>query len=167
MVIAGENRGLSCGFPRFYNKRRVNMWWIVWLVVCVGCVIIEAASPQLTSIWFSLGGLAALIASFIKPELWWLQLIIFVVVSAAALAATRPLAKKLTAKKAERINADRFIGEEALVIQSINNTQGEGQIKSLGTVWSARTETDGVTIEAGETVVIKRIEGVKVIVELK
>ena len=140
------------------------MWWVVWLVVCVACVILEAASPQLTSIWFSLGGLAALITSFIKPELWWLQLIVFVVVSAAALAATRPLAKKLTAKRAVRMNADRFLGEEGVVIQSINNTLGEGQVKSLGTVWSARTESDGDIIEAGETVVIKRIEGVKVIV---
>ena len=75
------------------------MWWIVWLVICIASVVLEAASPQLTSIWFALGGLAALITSFIKPDLWWLQLLIFVIVSAAALAATRPLAKKLLSKK--------------------------------------------------------------------
>ena len=126
--------------------------------------MLEAASPQLTSIWFALGGLAALITSFIKPDLWWLQLIIFVVVTAAALAATRPLAKKLMSKKAERMNADRFIDEEAVVVQAINNVLGEGQVKALGTVWSARTEDDNEIVEVGETVIIKRIEGVKVIV---
>lgn len=140
------------------------MWWIVWLIVCIASVVLEAASPQLTSIWFALGGLAALITSFIKPDLWWLQLIIFVVVTAAALAATRPLAKKLISKKAERMNADRFIDEEAVVVQAINNVLGEGQVKALGTVWSARTEDDNEIVEVGETVIIKRIEGVKVIV---
>lgn len=141
------------------------MWWIVWVIVCIGCVILEAASPQLTSIWFALGGIAALIVSFIKPELWWLQLIIFVVVSAVSLALTRPLAKKLLSKKSEKMNADRFLDEEGVVIQTVNNVLGEGQIKSKGTVWSARSENDDDVIEEGAPVIIKKIEGVKVIVE--
>lgn len=141
------------------------MWWIVWLIVCIACIAIEAASPQLTSVWFALGALSALIVSFIKPELWWVQLIVFVVVSAVSLAATRPLAKKLLAKNNEKMNADRFIGEEGVVVQCINNVLGEGQVKSKGTVWSARSEDDGVIIEEGAHVKIKRIEGVKVIVE--
>ncbi len=143
------------------------MWWIVWLVICIASVVLEAASPQLTSIWFALGGLVALITSFIKPDLWWLQLLIFVIVSAAALAATRPLAKKLLSKKAERMNADRFIDEEAVVVQKISNVLGEGQVKSKGTIWSAKTEDENETVDVGETVVIKRIEGVKVIVKKK
>ncbi|MBR6922373.1 MAG: NfeD family protein [Clostridia bacterium] len=140
------------------------MWWIVWLVICVGCVIVEAASPQLTSVWFALGALFALITSLIKPDWWWLQLIVFVVVSAVSLALTRPLAKKLLSKNKTRINADRFIDEEGVVVQRINNVLGEGQVKSKGTVWSARSEDDGVMIEEGAHVKIKRIEGVKVIV---
>lgn len=143
------------------------MWWIVWLVICIASVVLEAASPQLTSIWFALGGLAALITSFIKPDLWWLQLLIFVIVSAAALAATRPLAKKLLSKKAERMNADRFIDEEAVVVQKISNVLGEGQVKSKGTIWSAKTEDENETVDVGEAVIIKRIEGVKVIVKKK
>ena len=140
------------------------MWWIVWLVICVGCVIVEAASPQLTSVWFALGALFALITSLIKPEWWWLQLIVFVVVSAVSLALTRPLAKKLLSKNKTRINADRFIDEEGVVVARINNVLGEGQVKSKGTVWSARSEDDDVIIDVGAHVKIKRIEGVKVIV---
>lgn len=140
------------------------MWWIIWLVICIGCVVIEAASPQLTSVWFALGALFALIASLIKPDLWWLQLIVFIVISALALALTRPLAKKLQSKNKERMNADRFIDEEGVVVARINNVLGEGQVKSKGTVWSARSEDDDVIIEEGAHVKIKRIEGVKVIV---
>ena len=140
------------------------MWWIIWLVICIGCVVIEAASPQLTSVWFALGALFALIASLIKPDLWWLQLIVFIVISALALALTRPLAKKLQSKNKERMNADRFIDEEGVVVARINNVLGQGQVKSKGTVWSARSEDDDVIIEEGAHVKIKRIEGVKVIV---
>ncbi|MBP5208886.1 MAG: NfeD family protein [Clostridia bacterium] len=143
------------------------MWWIVWLVVCVVCAAIEAATPQLTSIWFALGAVAALVTSFIAPDLWWLQLIVFIVVSAVAVVLTRPLARKYLNKNKVSVNADRFVGAEGVVIQPINNVLGEGQIKSQGTVWSARTESDEETIDAGQTVVIKRIEGVKVIVALK
>ena len=140
------------------------MWWIVWLLICVGCVVIEAASPQLTSVWFSLGALFALIVSLVKPDLWWLQLIVFVAVSAVALALTRPLAKKLLSKNKAKMNADRFIDEEGVVVVRINNVLGEGQVKSKGTVWSARSEDDDVIIDTGAHVIIKRIEGVKVIV---
>ena len=141
------------------------MWWIVWLVIGIICVLFEAATPQLTTVWFALGSLIALIVSFIVPDLWWVQLLVFLVVSAIALAVTRPLAKKIMSKNKNRVNADRFIDEEALVIQRINNVLGEGQVKSKGTVWSARAEDDDQIIEEGETVRIKRIEGVKVIVE--
>ena len=36
-----------------------------------------------------------------------------------------------------------------------------------GKVWTARTEKEQVTVEAGETVRVLRIEGVKLIVEAK
>ncbi len=163
-IAGGKEEKYLCASPAFIIRKEVVMWWIVWLVICVGCMIIEASSPQLTSIWFAAGAFCALIVSFIAPGLWWLQLIVFVTVSAAALALTRPLAKKLTSQKKERMNADRFIGEEAVVIQRIDNVSGEGQVKSKGVIWSARAEDDDMIIDEGEPVIIKRIEGVKVIV---
>ena len=143
------------------------MWWILWLVVCIACAAIEAATPQLTSIWFALGAAAALVTSLIAPELWWLQLIVFIAVSALALCLTRPLAKRFLNKNKVSVNADRFVGADGVVIQTINNVEGTGQVKSNGTVWSAKTESDDEQIGEGTPVVIKRIEGVKVIVALK
>ena len=61
-------------------------------------------------------------------------------------------------------NADRVIGAQALVTETINNTQAQGQVKVSGQVWSARAAQD-VVIPAGRDVKILRIEGVKVIVE--
>lgn len=143
------------------------MWWIVWAVIGVACVILEAATPQLTSIWFALGAVFALIVSFLAPQLWWVQLLVFIVVSIVALLITRPLAKRFLEKNKAHVNADRFIGEDGVVIADIDNIQGVGQVKSMGTVWSARTEDDDVKLSVGTPVTIKRIEGVKVIVEKK
>lgn len=144
------------------------MWWIIWLVIGIACVIFEAATPQLTSVWFALGAVAALIVSFFTPDnLWWIQLVVFIIVSAVAVALTRPIARKLLEKNKSRVNADRFLGAEGVVIESIDNVLGKGQVKSMGTVWSARTEDDEERLQTGTVVTIKRIEGVKVIVEVK
>ena len=66
---------------------------IVWLVLMVLLLILEAATAGLTSIWFALGALAALIASLFGGALW-LQLVWFFAVSLLTLWLTRPLALK-------------------------------------------------------------------------
>lgn len=39
--------------------------WILWIAVIIMFLMIEAATVGLTSIWFALGGLAAMIASLL------------------------------------------------------------------------------------------------------
>ena len=51
-----------------------------------------------------------------------------------------------------------------IVTVSINNISGEGRVLVNGLEWAARSD-DGVPVEKGENVLIKAIEGVKVIVE--
>ena len=144
------------------------MWWIIWLVIGILCVILEAATPQLTSVWFAAGALAALIVSlFTPPSLWWVHLLVFIAVSAVAVAITRPLARRFLEKNKVRVNADRFVGADGVVVEDIDNIQGKGQVKSMGTVWSARTENDEERLSAGTAVTVLRIEGVKVIVKIK
>jgi membrane protein implicated in regulation of membrane protease activity len=134
----------------------------VWVILLVATVVLELSTAQMVSIWFSAGALASLIATFLGAELW-LQILLFVVVSAAALLATRPFVKKLTRGKKIPTNADRFVGGVGVVLQEIDNQQGVGQVKVEGAVWSARSET-GEKLPAGEQVRVCRIEGVKLIV---
>ena len=61
-------------------------------------------------------------------------------------------------------NADRVIGQTALVTEDIDNVEGKGLVVISGQVWSARSE-HGVAIPAGTQVRVLRIEGVKVYVE--
>jgi membrane protein implicated in regulation of membrane protease activity len=54
----------------------------IWLVLLIGFLVVEAACPiHLVSIWFAAGALAAMIAAALGAQ-FWLQITIFVVVSA-------------------------------------------------------------------------------------
>lgn len=137
------------------------MIWI-WIVLTVAFAIAEAASPQLISIWLMFGSLAALIASAFSLPLW-IQLTLFVCVSVIMLAVSRPILKKYLKVRHVSTNADRYIGQTAIVTDEIDNNAGRGQVTVEGTVWTARSET-GETFLKDEKVTVKAIEGVKLIV---
>ena len=135
----------------------------VWIAVTVAFIIVEAMTTQLLTIWFAAGAAAAVIATLLNASPL-VQCIVFVAVSLIALIATRPLVKKLTKQKFSPTNADRFIGESAVVTEKIDNIAQTGLVKLQGTVWTARS-ADGETIPEGVTVTVQKIEGVKLIVE--
>ena len=135
---------------------------IIWLALLVGTLILEAVTQQLFSIWFSAGALAAVIAGLFGAGIW-LQIVIFVLVTAVSLLATRPLARRLQRKKIEPTNADRYVGCSAVVLEEIDNLKGTGSIKVSGQTWSVRS-ANGSVIPAGATVQTVSIQGAKMLV---
>ena len=138
----------------------------LWLALMVVFLIVEGMAPGLVSIWFALGALAALIASLLGAQLW-LQIIWFIAVSAIALAATRPLARKYVNSKTQATNADMLIGQECVVNEAINGLAQTGAVSVGGKIWTARCSDPDAVIEKGAVAVIERIEGVKLIVRRK
>lgn len=134
----------------------------LWAAAVIVFMIIEIATTQLVTLWFALGSLASLIACLMNAQVY-VQIIIFVAVSAITLAATRPLVKKWTKTSFSPTNADRCIGKTALVVEDIDNSAEKGAVKINGSVWSARS-ADGIKIRKDEQVTIKQIDGVKLIV---
>ena len=139
---------------------------IVWLCVMVGLAILEGVTVQLVAIWFIPGAfLCFALSMFDLVTDVTLQIVIFFVVSAVALIATRPLVKKWRNKqRAEPTNLDRVIGAQGVVKQRIDNLADEGRVHAAGLDWAARSLDDN-PIEEGERVVVKRIDGVKLLVE--
>ena len=95
------------------------------------------------------------------PE--WLQWIVFIAVSVIALIATRPLVRKATKANRQPTNADRCIGQTAVVIEEINNIEGKGQVHVNGITWTARS-ADGTVFKKDDLVTVEKIDGVKLIV---
>ncbi len=139
---------------------------IIWGAVLILMIIIEAVSVQLTSIWFALGALVSLILSLFRPDAYVLQCAVFVVVSVAALIAVRPLVKRYMKGRVQPTNADSTIGREGIVTETIDGIAGTGQVKSDGSVWTARSADNGV-IEKDALVIADEIAGVKLIVHKK
>ncbi len=140
----------------------VNMT-VVWLVAMVVLLIVEAVVPGLISIWFAAGALVALVFSLFGAPLW-LQFVVFLVVSIALLALTRPFAKKYVNGKTQPTNADRIIGKECIVTEEIDNLRGTGAVSVDGKIWTARLNREAGSVPAGRVVEAVRIDGVKLIV---
>ena len=139
-------------------------WTIyIWLGLMVLFLLMEAVCAiHLVSIWFAVGALAALLACMMGAKLW-LQITLFLMVSAALLAMLWPLVRKFLRPNLKATNLDSVIGSVGLVTVTVDNLSATGQVKLGAMEWTARSTT-GTVIEPNTQVKVDRIEGVKVFV---
>ena len=127
----------------------------IWLAVAVALALLEMATTSLVSIWFVMGSLFAFGLSFITDSVM-AQMVVFIVVSATALAFTRPLVKKHIHKSTVPTNADMIIGKTALVTQPITADK-KGRVTVDGQSWLAQSD---VPLAVGDHVTVEKITGV-------
>ena len=132
---------------------------IVWLVLMVAFLAVEAFTVVTVSLWFAGGALVALLLSLIGLEIW-VQVVMFFLVSAVLLACLRPMVQRHLNPKLSRTNVDALIGTKGYVTADIDNISAAGQVKLGGMEWSARS-ANGLPIPAGTLVKVDHIEGVK------
>ena len=135
---------------------------LMWLVAMLLFGVAEAVTVGLVSIWFAAGAMVAMVVSAMDGPIW-LQVLLFLAVSVVMLALLRPFVKKVSRPDRAKTNADRHIGQQAVVTEEINNLMETGAVKLDGVTWSARSE-DGENIPVGTVIQVRRIAGVKVYV---
>lgn len=136
---------------------------MIWLIILIICIVVEAATMGLTMVWFAGGSLVAAIAAALNaPPV--VQIILFLIVSFLMVFFTRPIAVKYFNKKRVKTNVESMIGRQAIVISEIDNLQGIGQVTVGGQEWSARSEDDDIKLQVGTVVNIMAVSGVKLIV---
>ncbi len=140
----------------------ISMIW-VWLVVAIIFIVIEAITVGLTTIWFAAGALVGLILAFFKVPVM-AQVIIFLIVSLVLLGTTRKVFVNKLKTGSQKTNVDALIGEEGVVLEEIT-PHNVGLVKVKGQNWTAVAYDKDATIAEGETVKVKAIEGVKLIVK--
>ena len=138
--------------------------WIIWLVIFVSMLVVESLGPTLISVWFALGALVALIISFIPGVAWWIELIVFVVVSATALLALRPVFKHLLKRNVFKSNVDSMQGKRGYVTEDITYLV-PGSVKLGDVKWSAVPQDKNTTFIKGEVVEVVAVNGNKLIVK--
>lgn len=136
-------------------------WWALWLTVFLAFAVVEMLTLDLFFIMLGGGALAGLLADFAGAE-FWLQIVVFCVLSLLMIAFVRPIALRHLRKgpSDQRTNIDRLIGESALVMETVSSSAG--LVKIGGDVWSARSE-NGV-LNAGQRVVVSAIDGATAVV---
>lgn len=142
----------------------MNDMMILWLVVVIISIGVEAFTLGLTSIWFAGGALAALIVAAFNLPLA-VQIVVFFAVALLLLYFTRPIAVKYFNKDRIKTNAESLVGRQAIVISEIDNLQGIGQVTVGGQEWTARSVDDDVKLAVGTVVDIVAINGVKLMVK--
>ena len=138
--------------------------WIVWLVVFVVSIIIETTTAELVSIFFAAGAVVALIISFIPGVTWWIELVVFVVISAASLLGLRPLMNKFLKREKRDTNIDEMIGKKGIMIKGCDELN-YGEIKVNGVIWTALNVDEKEPINEKEIVTIVAVKGNKLVVK--
>lgn len=133
---------------------------LVWFGVIIFAAAIEAATMDLSSIWFSVGAFFALLVAIFLPEEWIAQSIVFLIASVALLLVLRPIFKEHMRKNEIKTNADSLIGKIAVCTTAIKGGE-RGEVKIEGKIWTAISNED---IEMEERVIVLAIKGVKLVV---
>lgn len=140
------------------------MMIIFWIALIVVCLVVEIITVGLTSIWFAGGGLLALIACALGAPIW-LQILLFLALSLVLVYFTRPWALKYFNPRRTKTNYEDAVGKTVRITEKVDNLAGTGVAVLNGLEWSARTETDGVTIEADTIAEVVAVRGVRLIVK--
>lgn len=133
--------------------------WILWLIVIVLLVILEAITINLVCVWFIASGLISLLLSFFVDS-FYIQFAVFVLLGLVLMLITRPILIKKFSKSDIKTNLDRVLGMEGVVTEEITK-QTIGEVKVDGKKWSAISDQK---ISIGSTIIVESIDGVKLVV---
>lgn len=132
----------------------------MWLIVSIFLGVIELITINLTTIWFVVSAICALLVSFFIDS-FLIQMCIFVILGIVLLITTKPMLTKMLKTKDEKTNIDRVIGMIAVVTEDINKNN-IGEVKVDGKRWSAISDKE---IKKGTNVKVLEVNGVKLKVE--
>ncbi|MEU8250757.1 NfeD family protein [Nonomuraea sp. NPDC048916] len=136
--------------------------WIIWIILAV---VLGVAEIFTVTMALGLLGAAALLtaatAAIGLPVP--LQLLVFVLSSAAGLVVIRPIATRhVRQPQLKRFGVEALVGKPAYVVAEV--TGREGRVRIGGEEWSARAYDETLVIPAGATVDVIEIEGATALV---
>lgn len=134
----------------------------IWLGIVLLLTAIEVMTVNLTTIWFVISGIVAILLTFIT-DVFLIQFGTFVIAGVILLITTRPFLQNKLNEKHIRTNADRVIGMTGIVTDTITRNNS-GEVKVDGKRWTAIADKK---IEINTVVEVIKIEGVKLKVKEK
>ena len=141
--------------------------WILWVVLGVVLIIAEVFTPGFVLLWFGVGALAAALASFLGAGLA-AQFLVFISLSSLLTALSRTIFVNYFTRGGEhdglKSGAAGLPGQVGTVVTSSQGALNEGAVKVFGSVWTAYPAEGEPPLEAGDRVVVERLQGASIYV---
>lgn len=132
----------------------------LWLMIVILLAAVEVMTVNLTTIWFVVSGLVALLLSFITDN-FFIQLAVFVILGVVLLITTRPLLSKFLHRSDVKTNVDRIVGMKGIITETVSKNHS-GEVKVDGKYWTAIANQE---FKVDSIVKILEIDGVKLKVD--
>jgi membrane protein implicated in regulation of membrane protease activity len=137
--------------------------WVIFLVIAALLAVGEVLTLSFFLAPFAVGALAGMLAELVGAPLV-LSFTLAIVVSVASFGVVRPIARRhQRTRPSLRTGVDKLIGEEAMVVQTVDNDANAGTVRLSGEVWTARAFDEEV-IESGRRVHVVEIRGATALV---
>ena len=134
-----------------------------WAIVVVVALVAEGATTALISIWFALGGVAAIACAFFGLGLG-VQTVVFIVVSVLGMGIIIPIRKKIIHSEAIELNS--MIGEMAIAKEDADQ-YGRLRVTVSGVTYNAEVDKENYEkYKRGMELVITAISGNKLAVDI-
>jgi len=136
----------------------------IWLAVFVIAFIVEALTVNLVSIWFSVAALITIALSFIPNIPYWVEIIVFFVLSFAMIIGVKPFVQKHLKPTTTKSNIEEIVGKKGILVKAVEPVN-YGEVKINDIVWSALSENEEETIPSESIVVVVAVQGNKLVVK--
>lgn len=137
-----------------------NYWWL-WMVIAAMFIVGEIFTAGFFLLWFAVGAIGAGLVCLAGFKMVW-QLTIFIALSTVFLTFSRKLGNRMAGRQ-PGIGADRFVGEECVVLEAIDNSQNSGRVRRDEEEWRALSST-GAPIPVGLRVKVVDVKGTRLVV---
>jgi membrane protein implicated in regulation of membrane protease activity len=142
-------------------------WRWVWIIATAVFAVGEMATPGSFFLApFAIGAFVAAILAFADVSVT-IEWAVFLIVSIAALAALRPVARRLDLNAVDHgVGSRRLVGTRATVLKAIPGDDELGLVRLDREEWRAQS-TDGTPIPVGATVRVADVQGTRVLVAVE
>lgn len=140
----------------------MNVWW-VFVTIGILLMALEVLTPGFIIMWFGIAFIVAAVPVYFNASL---QVVLFtyaVTLLILTVFVRRIFVGKFSKDAGVKTNAASLVGEKGVVVEEINAVKSTGRVRVRKEVWTA-ISVDGEVLSIDRMVVVKRIEGVKLIV---
>ncbi len=139
---------------------------LILAIIGLALIVLEVFTASTFFIWIAVGFLCASLASLVTSNIIVLAIIgIATTLISVALLKSKYMELVLPAERT-KTSYNELIGKHAIMQADYeSNGVDVGLARVQGVDWSVQCEQSGVNFKKGERVVIKKIEGVRLIIE--